>query len=232
MKAQTALKIGDVVDAGRGPTPRSILSAFADINQPEELTELHSLEPWWIMQCKPNCERIALVALARHGFEAWYPTYRQFSPVPLRKIASNMRHKAKDRVQIRFRMQYPGYILIRRLFGSFDIYRLFDIDGCGGLCVFEGDDGAIPAAIPDHRVELLRLEVASRKHDEFNGVASGRVMKSGILDDAKAMKPWTFHRPLIGQLDESAQTSLFIAQGDRILRVIKSSTDATTRRPG
>lgn len=219
------LEKGDVVDAGSGPTDRSLLRAFATLAQPEQLLELHSMEPWWIMQSKPNCERIAVDALARNGFEAWYPTYRHFSRVPLRKIASNMRHKAKNKIQMRVRMLMPGYILIRRLFGSFDVYRLYDLDGCGGLCVLDGDNGEVPATLADHEVEILRLRVASRADDVYSEVAAGFVMKTGFLDDPRAMKQWTFKTPLVGRLDESVRTSLFIARGDRIIRVIRSADD-------
>lgn len=235
------VKPGDVVDVGTGPTPRALLHAFATLVEPEHLAEVHSTAPWLIAQSGPNAEKTAVQSLLREGFEAWYPTFRHFKPKPLRKIASNMRHKFKNKVDVTHRPLFPSYVLFRRFAGDFDILKLYELKGCVGLCVFEGRQGLPEAAsISDLMVEELRLRVANhglivqdwkgrfvwKSDDHLDRVSGYTLVKSGILDDPKARNPWPLKGRIAGRLDESTGLSLFIDRGDRIVRIIRSARDA------
>lgn len=235
------VKPGDVIDPGNGPTPRALLHAFAELVEPTDLVEVHSIDPWWISQSHPNCERVAAESLMREGFEAWYPTYRHFVPKPLRKIASHMRHKYRDKVECRIKPLFPGYVLLRRAAARHVPVRLFELRGCSGLCVFDGPDGPQPATISDVQVEMLRLRVdnhgatgsafpltqkpAWRTDDVMDRVSDFAVIKSGILEDPKVKNPWAVKGRVAGKLDESLGLSLFIVRGDRTVRVIRSDAD-------
>jgi len=154
-KPTLPLKIGDVIPGNGKPTPKALARYFA--KEADDLAEVHSMEPWWLMQCRGGSEEVACAALKQEGFEPYYPTYRKFSPMPRNKIASHMRHKKRHAVQEKRLPLHPGYVLFRPLavgIPYYDIYRLYELDGCGGLCTWAR--GEVPCNEELNREEIDR----------------------------------------------------------------------------
>lgn len=197
---------------------RPIAPAVATIAGVEEL-EVHSMERWIIARCIPRMEATAIEGLERNGFECWYPKGRFIKTVPSRNLPSKTRHKrARKEVVISERAAYPGYMLVRQIFGSFDINRLFDIPGVGGACCF-GDKFAMLA---DHEVEVLRLQEARGAFDQFATGEAQRIYRYNLAKDfkAEAGKQYVGETTTIGRTCESGALVTFRKTLDRITRVI------------
>src|SRR5262245_59836390 len=90
-------------------------SAFRDAAPRAAKVILRSFDPWFIARHRPNAERTALTSLARTGFEAWFPTYLDIRPTPLRKLTASKRRLAHLHVTEIRRPRFPGYLLVRPL---------------------------------------------------------------------------------------------------------------------
>jgi hypothetical protein len=217
------LKVGDTIAGSGLPTPNALAHAFATLAH-LSIDEVHSLAPWWIAQCKANSEKTAKDSLLREGFEAWYPTYKRFSPMPLRMIPPKKRNSRRPMVITRNLALYPGYVLLRRFKGDFPIFRLFELNGCGGLVVSINAAGdAAPVLMPDHSVELMRLREDTGLDDVYQGVSQHGVMTGIVKQDPRFMLQHNSRGRVVGRLDDSHESSLFIELQDRVVQVISSS---------
>lgn len=129
----------------------------------ESSIEVHSHDPWWLARYRQQMEKTAFHNLSREGFECWTPTYKSVRQLPLRKVPPKRRNQAKLYLeQVRLK-RFPGYVLIRRTFGHFDVNRLFDLAGCGGVVTMGGK----PVLVQDFDVELMRLTESDGTHDVY-----------------------------------------------------------------
>lgn len=227
-KSMLQAKVGDVVSTDHLPSPDALAHQFATIAA-IEIGELHSMDRWMIAQCKSRSEQTVREHLLREGFEAWHPTFRLHRPISPSKLSSKNRHKRRHEIEVVTCALYPGYVLFRRMFGEYPLSKLHDIPCCGGLCVYYDPqtDAAMPASLNDYEVELMRRAEARGLHDQFTGGTEKRYGHGVVNLDAKALKQVDMRGRAIGRLDESLRTSLFIEQGDRILRVITAQPTYT-----
>jgi len=174
---------------------------------------VHSIAPWFLARYQPALERTARENLCRVGFENWYPTIIDLRAVPLRKIPPKKRHLAQRMVQEIRRPRFVGYILIRPLpWCRWDINRLFDLTGCGGIV----SNGEHPAKIEDFDVELMRIAEARGVFDTFVGVAP----RFRIQLNEQTHQQWTAQAQKILNLDEARKFRVFIDAFGRIERII------------
>lgn len=194
--------------------PRPIASVVGSMLQVLP-TEDYAKDPWWIMRVQPNAYASAANSLKREGFESYGPTYKVLGPMPLRMIPPKKRHQSglyKREVRKR---RFEGYLFIRRMFGRFDVNRLFDLDGCGSIV----KDGERNAIVFDYEVELMRLAEVDGTFDEVQ-VETYRGYKVNRLDDDRQ---WTGQTKVIGRLDDSNRTVLFVERMGRIARLISEA---------
>lgn len=185
-----------------------------------EPLEIHSMARWIIARVEPGAERKALEWLLRFGFEGYYPKGKFITTVPLRKLPSKTRHKrAAMKVIERERPAYPGYILVRRFVGDFDLNRLFDIPHMGGVCCFGPDI----ATLPDFEVEMLRLQEARGAFNQYASVAAERAHCYQIAADVATQRTWTGESRIVGRTCESGTMVTFSQRFGRITHVIMSA---------
>lgn len=191
------------------PKPiRDVLQAMLDEKLP---VEDYSHDPWWIARVAPNAYRTAAESLKREGFESYSPTYKVIGPLPLRHIPPKKRHQAALYKREIRRRQFDGYMFIRRMFGHFDINRLFDLEGCGAVVRSAGSI----ALIPDYDIELMRLIEADGSMNEVQ-VETYKGYKVTKLDDQQ----WVGTSKIVGRLDGSTKTVIFVERMGRIARLI------------
>lgn len=187
----------------------------------EPANEIHSLDPWWIARYMQQLERTAMHSLIRSGFECYTPTYKNVRQLPLRKIPPKQRRNAARFIEQVRKKRFPGYMLIRQVSGHFDINRLFDLHGCGGIVSVSGK----PALIANHDVELMRLAETDGKFDVYHvrGLAIG-LYKVGWLDgDADLKKQWDSIAPMKRPLDDSGTLSLTVDAFGRVSHFIANA---------
>jgi hypothetical protein len=184
--------------------------------------ELHNLDPWFIAKCQPRSHRAARASLQRAGFEAWYPVGRVLKAMPRRMLSPSKRKKKQVVLREDVRTPYGDYIFLRRLFGSFSLMRLFDLNGMAGLCLF----GETPATIPDYRIEMLRLSEFDGCYDRCEAKISGRQLQlAEIVSTEAAKERWKDQRATIKVLDGTKRTIHFIEEFGRITRVVAGQGD-------
>ena len=96
--------------------------------------EVHSMAPWWIARAGPNAHKQAKESLTREGFEVWYPKAKIIKHPALNTLPSKTRHRLRHATIESERPIFGPYLFIRRIFGAYDIFRLFDLDGVSGIC--------------------------------------------------------------------------------------------------
>lgn len=186
------------------------------------MTELHSLDPWFLARYLPSLEQTARANLTRVGFESWYPSFIDLRQLPLRKIPPRKRHLAQWFVQEVRRPRFTGYILIRGLaWCRYDINRLFDLTGCGGIVTV----GGIPAKIQDFDVELMRIAEHFGQFDTFSGSARGR-FRIQHLDTSH--NPWVAQGKKLLNLDEARNFGLLLDAYGRFATVVAEAEDQQT----
>lgn len=188
---------------------------LAKIEAPvQDVEQFHSMEPWWIGRYVKNMKNTALNSLAREGFEAWIAHMRTIRQTPLRKIPPKKRHMARNFIDEQMRERFPGYIFLRRVTGCFDINRLFDLNGCGGVVTV----ASTPALVQDFDIELMRLAESDGRYDavELSDTKKYRINRL----DPEAMREWKSQSQLDGRLDDSGQMTLSVEAYGRVERII------------
>lgn len=180
-----------------------------------ELREDYAIDPWWIMRVQPNMYRTATASLLREGFECYAPTYRVLSRAPLREIPPKKRHQAHLFKRETRKRRFEGYMFIRRMFGCYDVNRLFDLQGCGSIVM----NASSPALVYDYEIELMRLVEADGTFDEVQ-VETYRGYKVIAPQAEKSADKWMGKSRIVGRLDDSQRTVLFVERLGRIARLI------------
>jgi hypothetical protein len=173
---------------------------------------VYSMDPWWLARYLPQLEKTAMNSLNREGFECWYPTYRWFKQTPLRYIPPKKRHMASQFITETRLPRFPGYLLIRRVFGDFDVNRLFDLEGCGSIVKSAG----YVAYIEDYEVELMRLAEASGAFDAHELTSHKRFRVTALGKEER----WSGQSRLLDRVDESGRTSLMVDAFGRVAHLI------------
>lgn len=180
---------------------------------------VYSMAPWWLGRYQPRMEKTAMDSLNREGFECWYPSYRAFRQTPLRHIPPKKRHMASQFITETRNARFPGYMLIRRVFGCFDVNRLFDLKGCGGIVKSGGE----VAHIQDYDVELMRLAEADKRFDSYELYSHARFRITPLT----AAEPWMAQCKLLDRVDESGKTSLMVDAYGRVAQLIAQADPIT-----
>jgi len=178
-------------------------------------------DPWLIARVQPNLYKTAAESLLREGFESYGPTYKVLRRTPLRQIPPKKRHQAHlYKTEVR-RRRFEGYLFIRRAFGVYDVNRLFDLDGCGAVVRIAGS----VALVYDHEVELMRLVESDGTMDEINEISAHQGYKVRKLPK-DGSDQWTGESKIVGRVDESEKTVLFVKHQGRIARLISQADPA------
>ena len=194
---------------------KSIQNVLQMMLQPEgEPVEEYAKDPWWIMRVVASMYKTAEQALLREGFESFAPTYKVLGQTPLRMIPPKKRHQSNlYRRELRKR-RFDVYLFIRRLFGNYDLNRLFDLDGCGSVVMVASSF----ALVYDFEIELMRLAEADGAWDDTS-VETHRGYKITRLPEQR----WTGESKIVGRLDDSIKTVLFVNRMGRIARIISQA---------
>ena len=197
--------------------PKPLAKAFQALTE-KPAGKVYSLDPWLLARYLPQLEKTALNSLNREGLIGWYPTYKDVRPTPLSRIPPKKRDQADKYMDEVRKALFPGYILIKRIFGCFDINRLFDLEGCGSIVTV----GGCVAHIPDFDVEIMRLAEAYGSFDRFSARGSTKPYRLTRLPEGMDRR-WTDQADRLVRLDESGRTSLFVDASGRIARYIASA---------
>lgn len=181
-------------------------------------TEDYSHDPWWIMRVEPNSYRTAQESLKRNGFESYSPTFKVIVPMPLRMIPPKKRHQAALFKREVRKQRFEGYAFVRRMFGVYDSNRLHDLDGCGSIVKSAGSI----ALVMDLEIELMRLVEEDGTQDQVI-IETYKGYKVARLPDGQQ---WVGKSRIVGRLDDSGGTVLFVEHLGRIARLI-SQADPT-----
>jgi len=193
------------------PMPKPIENVLRSMIETTPIEE-YCHDPWWIVRVKTNSYKTAENSLKREGFECYSPTFKVLTSVPLRFVPPKKRHQATlYRREIR-RRQFDGYIFVRRMFGNFDLNRMFDLDGCGAIIRAAGTIGLVL----DYDIELMRLVEMDGTMDQVT-VETFRGYKVTRLNDDQQ---WEGSSKIIGRLDDSQRTVLFVERMGRIAQLI------------
>jgi hypothetical protein len=207
---------GNAHGDGTRPKMKPIQSVLAGMLAGEP-REDYAHDPWWIMRVQPNMYRTAAASLLREGFESYGPTFRVLAPMPRRMIPPKKRHQANlFKREIR-RRRFEGYLFIRRMFGVYDVNRLFDLSGCGGIVT----NASSVALVYDYEIELMRLVEADGTVDQTfaEGHKGYRITK--LPSDGRDQ--WAGQSKIVGRIDDSGKTILFVQRMGRIARLISDA---------
>lgn len=203
------------------PMPMPIRDVLKGMIEDRLPVEDYAHDPWWIMRVQSNCYRTAEDSLKREGFESYSPIYKVLGPTPLMLIPPKKRHQSGLYKREIRRRRFDGYIFVRRMFGVYDANRMFDLNGCGAIVKIAApldevnETRFVPALVPDHEVELMRLIEADGTMDEVQ-VESYRGYRVTRLSDQQ----WVGQSKIVGRLDEQSKTVLFVETMGRIARLI------------
>lgn len=200
------------------PMPKPIRDVLKSMVEEKLPTEEYAHDPWWIMRVQPNSYRAAEDSLKREGFECYSPTFKVIEPMPLMFIPPKKRHQANLYKREVRRRRFDGYIFVRRMFGSFDVNRLFDLSGCGGVLKSAGH----LALVSDVEVELIRLVEADGTMDEVVLERHRGYRVTKLAGGAQ----WTGKSKIVGRLDDPSKTVLFVETQGRIARLITHADPA------
>jgi hypothetical protein len=185
-------------------------------------SELHCFDAWWIARCKPNSHGSAKHALMREGFEVWYPQGRLLSRMPDRYVGPKKRKQKQLVLREGVRTPYGDYLFLRRLFGSFSLMRLFDLNGLYGICL----TGEVAATILDYEIEMLRLAEYDGKFDRCDVTVTAKQLRLAEIRKTKPADDRGISEPITHTILESTrQTLLFVESFGRITRVVAGEGD-------
>lgn len=202
----------------RRPMPMPIRDVLKGMIEDKIPVEDYAHDAWWIMRVQPNCYRAAEDSLKREGFETYSPTYKVIEPMPMRFIPPKKRHQSNLYKREARKRRFDGYAFVRRMFGCFDVNRLFDLNGCGALIKTAGH----PALVSDLEVEVMRLCEADGTMDE---IVVERYRGYRVSKLASGTQ-WTGQSKIIGRLDAADKTVLFVETQGRIARLIAEADPA------
>jgi transcription antitermination factor NusG len=192
---------------------------ISDSQQPEGPLKLHSLARWQILRAVPNQEARAKESLLRVGFESYYGERRRVLsvPVPMSMISSKTRYRRRTEVMEISRVLpiFPGYIFVRRMYGGFDIFQAYELTGIIGLCCV----GENAAEVQDFIIESLRLDEARGKFDDRSVSDDRRHIRQAVRNYSKPMEVKKNSQRIVGTLDESSGSTLFVESLGRITRI-------------
>lgn len=194
----------------------------------EDPAELHCFDPWWIARVKPQSHRAARQALMREGFEVWYPQGRHLSRMPDRYVGPKKRNQKQVVLREDVRTPYGDYIFLRRLFGSYSLVRLFDLNGMYGVCLV----GESFATILDYEIEMLRLAEYDGKFDRCDASVTAKQLRLAAIRPTKAAEERGISTSITHTiLDTTHQTILFVEAFGRITRVVAGTGDLPPSEP-
>lgn len=202
--------------------PRSVLqpikTVLAAMLEPEiEPFEDYAKDSWWIMRVPHGAYKTAEASLLRVGIESYAPTYKLLSQMPLRMVPPKKRgNAALYKREVRKRL-FEGYLFVRRMLGSYDINRLFDLDGCGGLVT----NASSTALVYDYEIELMRLAESDGRFDQVR-VETHRGYKVARLPE-DGSDQWVGESKIVGRIDSSDKTILLVKRMGRIARLISEA---------
>ena len=190
--------------------------------------ELHCFDPWWIARCKPKSHHCAKEALTREGFEVWFPQGRLLSKMPDRYVGPKRRKQKQLVLREEVRTPYGDYLFLRRLFGSFSLMRLFDLNGLYGICL----TGETPATLNDYEIEMLRLAEYDGKFDRCDQSITAKQLRLAEIRKTKAASDRGITDAITHTiLDTTRQTLLFVEVFGRITRVVAGAGDLPPSEP-
>lgn len=214
---------------GEVAKPQSLSGAFSEFTEQPESLRLDSMNPWFIVTTEPRAQEAATKSLQREGFEVYQPVAHETIrvQVPLRKLPSKTRHRRQRAGIQEVTKEAPvfgSYMFIRRISGCYDLSRLYELHGVGGICLF----GEMFALVPDYVVELIRLKEARGGFDSYNqAVQTLRRPLKVETNDPGLMKEWTGGGRHIKDLDDSDRALLFVRDAfGRVTRIITSPDNA------
>ena len=191
-------------------------------------SELHCFDAWWIARCRPKSHHSAKDALMREGFEVWYPQGRLLSRMPDRYVGPKKRKQRQLVLREDVRVPYGDYLFLRRLFGSFSLLRLFDLNGLYGICL----TGEAPATIQDYEIEMLRLAEYDNKFDRCDQSITAKQLRLAEIRKTRSAADRGITEPITHRiLDTTRQTILFVEAFGRITRVVAGEGDLPSSEP-
>jgi hypothetical protein len=200
-------------------------------NGADPVVELACLADWWVGYSLPNAQHLAKRSLEREGFEVYYPIRKVVTRKPASSLPSKTRHRRRFEMIERIEPVFGCYLMLRRLWGSFDLGELRTLGGVGGVCRV----GNTPARIRDYEVELLRLAEHRGQFNIFHISVPGAYRVAIEPDPRLAEEPraagyvGTTRWPR-RSLDDAARALVFLQDLDRIVRIVQDC-DAPARAP-
>ena len=190
--------------------------------------EIHCFDPWWIARVKPNSHRAAKEALAREGFEVYYPQGRLLTMMPHRFIGPKKRKQKQVVLREGVRTPYGDYIFLRRLFGHYSLLRLFDLNGMYGVCLM----GERFALIEDFEIEMFRLAEFDGKFDKCEASISAKQFRLAEIIQTKAAEERGIKEPVTHTILDSTHPRMqFVEAFGRITRVVAGTGDLPPSEP-
>jgi len=212
-----------------GQGPASQLADLAAV----EMTEVACLDAWLLVYSHPHAQHIARASLEREGFEVFYPLRKVVMRRPSASLPSKTRHRRRFEIIERIEPVLGCYLMLRRLCGVFDLGRLRELHGVGGLCHI----GKTVATIRDYEVELLRLAEAHGRFNIYHASVPGTYRVAIEIDprvaDSKTERGnWHGVTRTTGRLDGTIRTMIFREELGRVIRLIECDEAARTMVQG
>lgn len=198
-----------------------------------EMVEVACLDDWLLAYSHPHAQHLARKSLEREGFEVFYPLRKVVSCRPASSLPSKTRHRRRFEIVERIEAVLGCYLMLRRLCGVFDMGRLRELHGVGGLCHM----GNTAATIRDFEVELLRLAEAHGRFNIYHASLPGTYRVAIQIDprvtDGKTERGnWHGVTRTTRRLDGTMPTMVFRQELGRIIRLIESDEAARTMVQG
>lgn len=166
-------------------------------------------EPWFIVQCNPNCERKAAREMRRHGFGVHIP----------RQVSIKKHHRTGNDI-IKRRPLLTGYIFMR-FKGPTNWYALRQCQGVKGVLYVDGHAYEMPQA---DVVAIIRAQRYFR-YDDQNTRNTRMQMRFGGLGLSKAKR-----RAAMGKFSVGKHISAPMTGAERVIARILSITKKGTIR--
>lgn len=198
-----------------------------------EMVEVACLDDWLLAYSHPHAQHLARASLEREGFEVFYPLRKVVTRKPSSSLPSKTRHRRRFEIVERIEPVLGAYLMLRRLCGVFDLGRLRELHGVGGLCHI----GKTAATIRDHEVELLRLAEAHGRFNLYHASVPGTYRVAIEIDprvtDSKTERGnWHGVTRATGRLDGTIRTMVFREELGRVIRLIECDEAARTMVQG
>lgn len=166
-------------------------------------------EPWFIVQCNPNCERKAAREMRRHGFGVHIP----------RRVTIKRHHRTGSDI-IKRRPLLTGYVFMR-FKGPINWYALRQCQGVKGVLYVDGHAYEMPQA---DVVAIIRAQRYFR-YDDPNTRNTRMQMRFGGLGLSKAKR-----RAAISRFSVGKHISAPMSGAERVIARILSITKKGTIR--